>query len=303
MLQLIVVVSTLAQGRPALAIGNIVGSAISNILGAFSLGLFFRKRDVPAHFDRSSKIYSALLLIITTLVMPVTRLPQGPASIALGGSLIAVFTIYVISIGWSISRGAVSAPEDSDSDSDSESDSDDDADVESAAPQETDALLSRPKPARRPRRSLLYHVGQLIFGFLQICLAGYVLPPAAINIADAWGVSDFLFGVVFLAIATTLPEKFIAMISGHRGHVGILTANTAGSNIFLLSLCLGIVFVDARTEPSNGNVKAIELGILWLSTAVFTLTVWFGGRFDRWLGLLMLLGYITFIALEFVVIR
>ena len=293
--------STLAQGRPSLAIGNIIGSAISNILGAFSLGLLFRSREVPIHFDRSSKIYSSLLLVITTLVMPVTRLSQGRASVAFGSSLIAIFSIYVLSIVWAISRGVVSAPEDSDSDSDSDNDSDAGADAERGPPQETDALL--PKPAGRPQRSLLYHVVQLIFGFLQICLAGYVLPPAAINISDALGVSDFLFGVVFLAIATTLPEKFIAMVSGYKGHVGILTANTAGSNIFLLTLCLGIVLVDTRTEPANGNVKVSELAVLWLSTAVFGLTVWFGGRFDRYLGLLMLLGYIAFIVLEFIVIR
>ncbi|KAJ7897479.1 hypothetical protein B0H13DRAFT_1884672, partial [Mycena leptocephala] len=118
-----------------------------------------------------------------------------------------------------------------------------------------------------------------------------------------FGVSDVLFGVIILAIITTLPEKSIAVISGHRGHVGILVANTAGSNIFLLSLCLGIIMVDTSGKFNGGNVKIPELAVLWGSTHGFTLTVWFGGKFSRWIGAVMLLCYAAFIVLEFTAIH
>ncbi len=117
---------------------------------------------------------------------------------------------------------------------------------------------------------------------MAISLVGFVLSRAAINIVDATSISDITFSIVVLAIATTLPEKFIAVMSGRRGYVGILTANTAGSNIFLLSLCLGIILVGASAADFNhGNVNVTELAVLWASTLGFTLTVWFGGKFGR----------------------
>jgi len=63
--ELAVVVVSIARQRSSLAVGNIVGSSISNILGAFSLGLIFRKDESQIIFDRSSKIYTLLFLLLT----------------------------------------------------------------------------------------------------------------------------------------------------------------------------------------------------------------------------------------------
>ncbi|KAF4434139.1 hypothetical protein FACUT_7991 [Fusarium acutatum] len=322
--ELVVVVASLAQGRPSLAVGNIIGSAISNVLGAFSLGLLFRPTGSHVEFDRSAKIYSLCLLVITTFVTPIIYFSQRIAWLICGSVLIALFVIYLISISWAISRGSLTAPEVSDDDS-----SDDESDILSA--QSTPSVRTPLLPgnderepgdrnerdqrvdgcpeaavvtnvsSRRRRRSLGYHIGFLVLGFLAICLSGYVLSHAAINVTDAIGISDVLFGIVILAIATTLPEKFVAVLSGNRGHVGILVANTVGSNVFLLSLCLGIVMVDTSGNVDGGNVNVPELFVLWGSTLALTITVWYGERFDRWIGGAMLSGYIVFIVLEFTI--
>ncbi|KAG6988020.1 Sodium/calcium exchanger MaX1 [Fusarium oxysporum f. sp. conglutinans] len=324
--ELVVVVASLAQGRPSLAVGNIVGSAISNILGAFSLGLLIRPPGSHVEFDRSSRIYSLCLLVITTFVVPIIYFSQRIIWLVCGSVLIALFVIYLISIGWAISRGSLTAPEGSDDDS-----SDDESDTlsiestpsvrspllpshEDREPEDRNERGQRvdgsPQVAgvanvssRRRRRSLGYHVGFLVLGFLAICLSGYVLSHAAINVTDAIGISDVLFGIVILAIATTLPEKFVAVLSGNRGHVGILVANTVGSNVFLLSLCLGIVMVDTSGKFDGGNINVPELCVLWGSTLALTITVWYGERFDRWIGGIMLFGYIVFIVLEFTAIH
>ncbi|PNP78516.1 hypothetical protein FNYG_08146 [Fusarium nygamai] len=323
--ELVVVVASLAQGRPSLAVGNIIGSAISNILGAFSLGLLIRPTGSHIEFDRSSKIYSLCLLVITTFVAPVIYFSQRIVWLISGSVLIALFAIYLITIGWAISRGSLTAPEGSDDDS-----SDDESDtlsIESPESVRSPLLPGRGEyesedserdqrvdgssevvgvtnvSTRRRRRSLGYHIGFLVLGFLAICLSGYVLSHAAINVTDAIGISDVLFGIVILAIATTLPEKFVAVLSGNRGHVGILVANTVGSNVFLLSLCLGIVMVDTSGNFDGGNVNVPELCVLWGSTLALTITIWYGERFDRWIGGTMLFGYIVFIVLEFTTIH
>jgi len=219
--------------------------------------------------------------------------------------LLASFVIYVGSVGWAISRGRLTAPEDDDDDDD------DNNNVESelahrpqdALPQE-DAKSSR-HSTKDASISLKYHIFFLFLGFLAICLAGYILSHAATTIVDEFHISSVLFGVTILAISTTLPEKFIAVMSGRRGHMGILVATTAGSNIFLLTLCCGIVMVSGSSGKLNeGNVSIPELAVMWGSTLAFTLTIWFGpGRFARWIGVAMLLSYITFIILDFTVIH
>ncbi|KAF5630269.1 uncharacterized protein FTJAE_8294 [Fusarium tjaetaba] len=300
--ELVVVVASLAQGRPSLAVGNIIGSAISNILGAFSLGLLFRPMGSHVEFDRSSRIYSLCLLVITTFAAPIIYFSQRIVWLVCGSVLIVLFAVYLFSIGWAISRGSLTGPEGSDDDS-----SDDESDASSIIGGRVDgnrsAAASTNVSSHRRRHGLGYHVGFLVLGFSAICLSGYVLSHAAINVIDAIGISEVLFGIVILAIATTLPEKFVAVLSGNRGHVGILVANTVGSNVFLLSLCLGIVMVDTSGNIDGSNVKAQELCVLWGSTLALTITVWYGERFDRWIGGTMLFGYIVFIVLELTTIH
>jgi Ca2+/Na+ antiporter len=141
----------------------------------------------------------------------------------------------------------------------------------------------------------------LFFGFLAICLTGYVLSQAATNITDQFNISDVLFGVIILAIANTLPDKLAAVISGSRGHTGILVANTVGSNIFLLAFCIRIILVDTKGTLDGGNVTIPELAVLWASTVGFVLTVWFGGKFCRWIGVVIPACYAAFIVCEFTV--
>ncbi len=291
----------MAQGRPSIAIGNVIGAAISNILGAFSLGLLCHGGETQIEFDRSSRIYSLLALILTTVIIPIVWLPKPLVWTICGSILIAVFVMYFVVVAQAITRGILQAPEDSD-DSDNEDEDDDGSTVGS-----TTGLLSGSNGDAgqhpRRRRSLSYHSMYLVFGFLAICLAGYVLSQAAINITDQLGISDVLFSIIILAIATTLPEKFIAVISGYRGHSGIMVANCAGSNIFLLSLCCGIIMVDTKGGLEGGNVTISELAVLWASTAAFTATVWFGARYAKWIGSGMVAAYVVFIVLEFTVIH
>src|SRR5690348_1728451 len=59
-----------------------------------------------------------------------------------------------------------------------------------------------------------YHIAQLILGFIALPVSGYVLSHSAASIADAFDLSGTVLGVTVLSFATTLPEKFVAVISG-----------------------------------------------------------------------------------------
>ena len=401
----------MARKRPSLAIGNVVGSSISNILGAFSLGLIFRKNtnNDSALFATSSTIYSVMLLLVTAIASALLAFGHRIDWVAAGGSFIALFAIYIISISYLIAKGFAKAPEDmSDTSSDSD-DTDEDAnvvateadweregqillnpsgtdmalspveagvvdgdsilaaskgrlvtgpgvdvglsnEVENSLPSnlngtsefdepsalstqtpqrghtEEDANTSRhgqhslsrqSSPNTRPihdpphaialgpkrLQSLTHHVVRIAVGFVGVVLSGYVLSNAASNLVDQLGISDVLAGVVILSIATTIPEKFVAVLSGHKGHMDIMLANTVGSNLFLLTLCIGIVWVATGGSYEDGDVVPAEIAVMFGSTVILVMTVVLQGRFARLIGVALLIGYIIFIVLEFIVIH
>jgi len=130
--QLVVVIASISQSQSSLALGNILGSSISNILGAFSLGLIFAPSNIT--FDRSAKIYTGALLGLTTLF---TLFILFFSSLGRFGGVIFIstFVVYIGSIAWAIYKGIVAPPVDSDSDSDSDSsDSDSDSSDDEAIP-------------------------------------------------------------------------------------------------------------------------------------------------------------------------
>lgn len=309
-------IAAVAQHQSPLALGNVIGSLISNILAAFSLGLLFQRGHVS--FDRSSKIYVTLLLLLTP---PITVLGYfGKGGVVFGSILIVVFALYVVSIGVAIVRGVLAAPEPEDSsDGESDDDSDDDRHSEergstSASPNASarstsiengipaGSISSSSPPSRRPGRHppprLRTHVFQLLLGFFALSLSGYVLSHSATSIATELNISGTVYGITILAFATTLPEKFIAVIGASRGHSGIVVANTAGSNVFLLTLCLGVVYISGN---DTGTVTPFELGVALASVVAFAAIVFFGAR--RWMGVILLLGYVAFFVLEFTVFR
>lgn len=289
------------QHRSPLAIGNVVGSSIANIIGAFSLGLL--SHPGPMVFDRSSKIYTALLLLLTTVFVALAFFKQlGKTA---GAIFIFVFVIYVTSIAFAIYRGILDAPEGSDDGSSSES-SDPDTDDESRNhhphPSESSPLIAdAPTPLQRTPRSLTHHIAQLLLGFIALSLSGYVLSHTASALADTLHLSGTVLGITILSFATTLPEKFVAVLGGSRGHAGILVANTAGSNIFLLTLCLGVVLLAGELDGDARVVTVFELVVTWVSAAGFLLVVVLG--LGRWAGGILLVLYVAFLGLEFTVFR
>ncbi|THX06467.1 hypothetical protein D6D13_06493 [Aureobasidium pullulans] len=316
--ELAVVIACMLQNRPSLAIGNIVGSGISNILGAFSLGLIFRNQEELIAFGASAKTYTLILFLLTLLFTGLVQWGSLGQTRTIGVILIVVFVVYVASVAYLIVKGRLTAPEsDSDSDSESESESEDES-IDSEDDEEEATSISRAQVnsttplleaqqelsiVRQHKHSISYHVASLVFGFLAIVLSSFVLSNAASTIADQTGLSDVLFGVVFLSIATTLPEKFVAVVSGSRNRTGILVANTVGSNIFLLSLCMGVLLVSTAGTVDNATINIAELGVLVGSTLFMALTVWFGARWSRVAGMVMLIGYLAFLILEFTTIR
>lgn len=231
-----------------------------------------------------------------------------------GGVAVVAFGLYIASVGWYIYKGVLAAPEDSDSDSDGEAEEEGEAggreernerrrlladdDAEAAGDGTLSQQSSGVEVARRKQRSLAAQIGGVLGGLIALSVAGYVTSTSAGNLADALHIPDSVFGATILAFVTTLPENLVAVLSGFRGHSGIMVANTAGSNIFLLTLCLGIVLLATGEHFEVGKGQMFGLVVTWASTAAFAIIVLCGGR--RWMGVILIVVYIAYLVSMFV---
>ena len=89
----------------------------------------------------------------------------------------------------------------------------------------------------------------------------------------------------------------MSIFSASRGQSGIVIANTAGSNIFLVTLCAGVLFVSGDLASLKGTVTLFEVACMWASSVVLFAIVMLGGR--KWMGWVLMAAYIGFIVLEF----
>lgn len=102
-----------------------------------------------------------------------------------------------------------------------------------------------------------------------------------------------------IAFATALPEKLISVLSGFRGQGGIIVATTAGSNIFLLTLCVGIIAVAGKPLDQSDTFALFDT--VWMSSLSLLAVVFLGPH--RIAGLVLLAAYMTFLVLEFTAYR
>ena len=160
------------------------------------------------------------------------------------------------------------------------------------------APLLPPQRALARRKSTFQIVYRLVISTLLLSLSGYILSATAASLAEQCHVSETTVGLTLLSIGTTLPEKLVAYKSARKGERGVLVANTVGSNIFLQTLVLGVIWlvrghVDFGIGRNNG--LWVDVAVVLASSVVLLVVVWFG-LFRRWIGFALFVGYVAYIA-------
>jgi cation:H+ antiporter len=151
-------------------------------------------------------------------------------------------------------------------------------------------------PAHPPGGHLLS--AALIAGGLTLLVFGSrSLVSAAVAIAGSFGVSELVIGLTVVAAGTSLPEVATSLIATVRGERDIAVGNVIGSSIFNILAVLGIASVVA---PSGIPVAQAALRFdipVMIAVAVACLPIFFSGnRISRWEGLLFLGYYLAYTA-------
>lgn len=146
-----------------------------------------------------------------------------------------------------------------------------------------------------PIMSIFKSVVFIILGAGGLFLGGKWVVDGAINIARIFGWSESFIGLTVVAIGTSLPELVTSAMAAYRRNIDIAVGNVVGSNIFNLLWILGI---SAAINPlpfdtiSNTDI----LMMIFASTLlIITLPIGKKNAIDRWNGILFLLIYVGYI--------
>ena len=261
--ELAVTLGAAASGSPGLAVGNVVGSNIANILlvlGASALVVPLVVRSRVVKLDVPVMIALSLAFLLMAL--------DGTISTLDGGLLLAALTAYVTrAVASSRRRSRGSAPAESDSPS-----------ASPTRPVWLDALL------------VAVGVGMLVLG-------AQWLVGSATAIATALGISDLVIGLTVVAVGTSLPELATSIVAVRRGERDLAVGNIVGSNIFNIGSVLGLT---ALITPGGVPVAEAAIGFdipFMLAVALALLpVVYTGAAVARWEGGLFLGYYAAYTA-------
>ena len=123
-----------------------------------------------------------------------------------------------------------------------------------------------------------------------------MLVDAAIEIAHALGVTELVIGIILVALATSLPELAVSMVSALKGEYGLALGTIVGSNIFNL---LAVIGIAAVIEPAKLHPSVLSLHIFVLvafTLVLFAMTYDYDGkgRISRLEGAALLIAFLAY---------
>lgn len=139
--------------------------------------------------------------------------------------------------------------------------------------------------------------GFLILGIVFLVQGARWMVSGAVSIADTFGLSPLVVGLTILATGTSLPELATSCNASYRGHGDIAVGNVVGSNLLNLLVVLGIAAVVAPAGlPVPGPAIAFDLPVM-TGVAIACLPIFFtGSRISRGEGALFLLYYVAYMS-------
>ena len=131
-----------------------------------------------------------------------------------------------------------------------------------------------------------------IIGLAGIVVGGDLTVNSAKEIARAFGLSEALIGLTIVALGTSLPELVTSIVAAKKGESDISLGNVVGSNIFNIFLILG---TSAAISPMTvTNTYMYDIGLLLLATVVVFIPIVVTKKVGRGVGTAMVASYIAY---------
>lgn len=153
------------------------------------------------------------------------------------------------------------------------------------------------KPEEKTAGSLLMAVGFVLGGLVLLVFGGNWFIQGSVGLAEYFGLSNTVIGLTIVAAGTSMPEVATSVVATIRGERDIAIGNVVGSNIYNILAILGIAsIVTSGGLEVNPGMLAIDIPVMTL-VAILCLPIFFTGKtIARWEGLLFFIGYVAYTA-------
>jgi cation:H+ antiporter len=262
--ELAVSIGAAFSGQADLAVGNVVGSSIFNVLFVLGVSALIGALVVAQPLVRL-EVPLLIGVSVLLLVLGLDGLISRWDGLLLSTGFVA-YTVFVIRQSRKTS-----------------------GQVEAEYNQEFG------QGGRRGPRQTLIDVGLIVVGLAFLVLGARWLVNGAVSLARVLGLSELIIGLTIVAAGTSLPEVATSVIASIRKERDIAVGNVVGSNLFNILAVLGLT---ALVAPNGINVPAAALRFdlpFMIAVAIACLPIFFTGyRIARWEGALFLAYFVAY---------
>lgn len=260
--ELAVTINATYNGQSDLALGNVVGSNIANILLVLGIGA-----AVGALVVRTQLVRQEIPLMIAASVLVLLFGLDGSIGRVDG----AIFTLSAISYTVYVVQ---------------------------KSRREIKALETTYAPAYKAEKEntkgagkLALNLGLIVIGLFLLVIGADWLINGAVEIAEIFGISKLVIGLTIVAVGTSLPEIATSVMASLKNQRDIAVGNAVGSNLFNILLVLGLTaLVSPNGVLVNHTALTFDIPVM-IAVALAALPIFFTNyRIDRWEGYLFL-GY------------
>jgi len=249
-----------SQGNPALAVGNALGSNITNI--ALVLGITAMVMPLTVKSETLRREYPIMFIIMLVALMLVMDHHLGQMD-----GLILISGLFVM-LYWMIQQGRKHKRD----------------------PMEKEFEQEIPKISNQ--KAFLWFA----IGLVLLIISSRGLVWGSVNIAKAAGISDLVIGLTIVAIGTSLPELAASIMSALKKEHDIAIGNIIGSSMFNLLVVFSIPGLMSPHVIDSSILERDFPFMIGLSITLFIMAYGFKGqgRVNRFEGSLLLGGYIAY---------
>lgn len=255
--ELLVSVRAALAGTPAIALGNVIGSNIANILLIAGIGIAIAPVAALDRSNRTDVIVMLMAGFAATGLLLLDTIGRG-----IGWGLLVLLTVYLAN----------------------------------AVRSDSDAGAATEQPVAGTGATGVPMIALLLVGGLALLFAGAeMLISGATAIARGLGIPEAVIGLTIVAVGTSLPELATTLVAAIRRQGDVAIGNVIGSNIFNIFGILGITALVVPI-PAAGVLAPGDAAVLGLATAIFAALLLGGRTIGRVWGVALLVTYAGYTA-------
>ncbi len=276
------------ESHAAIGVGNIIGSALFNMLVIIGASALIAK----ASLNRQDVLRDLTFYVIAVLLLLLTLI-DGDISYTDTLLMLSVYIIYVfVVVFW---RRLLKRPATDEIPEELEDDQEVHNSLLSKLLQPIDFVLSKIIPRKK------YYGSVFFVSILLIAGISWLLVESAVAIASILEIPESIIALTILAAGTSIPDLISSIVVSKQGRAGMAISNAVGSNIFDILVGLGLpflIFIMMQGGHAEIDTAGLEksayflLGAIVLILSLFVIKRWVIGRFVGWTLLLLYAAYL-----------